>query len=282
MKIFQTHRISKHPLRLYLTPSHFLGIFAFIAAFLLFFINIHLAILPLAIFILICLIAPFFPKFSFFLPIITSGISEKQAVALTFDDGPDPQTTLLLLNLLSRYNVKATFFVTGEKTDKYPELINKILTSGHSIGNHSYSHDPFIMLKSVHRLREEIEKTQKSLQKQGITPLVFRPPVGITNPKLYKILDMKELSCVNFNRRAKDRGNKRVNHLSEIILKHVKANDIILLHDKAPKKDSELNTWIMEIEKLLSGISYKGLIFLPLSEIIGSPVMKITNTKRSA
>ncbi|MBW1847830.1 MAG: polysaccharide deacetylase family protein [Deltaproteobacteria bacterium] len=279
MKTFQTPLINNHPLRFFLTPSHFIGFGSYIAAFLLYFYDVRFTLTPLALFILLCFIAPFCPKIGFFLPIIRKGKSKTKGVAITFDDGPDSITTPLVLDLLSEYDAKATFFVTGKKAVKHPELINKIISNGHSIGNHTYTHDPFIMLKSAHHLHKEIETTQETLKKQGIVPLIFRPPVGITNPKLYKILDMNGLYCVNYNRRACDAGNKRIKNLAQKILKRVGPGDIIMLHDTLPVKGNELYVWLNEIDNLLSGIMNKGLSILPLSDIIGKSVMKLTNSR---
>jgi len=279
MKTFQTPRINHHSLRFLLTPSHYIGFVSYILSFLLFFLDVRFAIIPLALFILLCLTAPFLPKIGFFLPVIRKGKSDTKGVAITFDDGPDSITTPLLLDLLSKYDVKATFFVTGKKADKHPELIKNIIFNGHSIGNHTYTHDPFIMLKSTHQLRKEIETAQKTLKKQGIVPLIFRPPVGITNPKLYKILDMNGLYCVNYNRRACDAGNKRIKNLAQKILKRTGAGDIIMLHDTLPLRENELYVWLNEIENLLSGILNKGLSILPLSDIIGQSVMKLTSVR---
>lgn len=281
MKIFQTLQIKRHPLRFPLTPSHIFGFVLFITAFLLCFVDARLSVIPLALFIFLCFIAPFFPGISFFLPVIHKGISNKNGVAITFDDGPDPQTTPLLLDLLAKYDARATFFVTGEKAEKYPELMKNILTNGHSIGNHTYSHDNFIMLKSMRRMRNEIEMAQDIFKKQGFIPLVFRPPVGITNPKLNKILDINSLYCVNYSRRAFDAGNRRIKNLSKKILKHINPNDIIMLHDTLPKKENELKNLLKEIEKIIMGVLDKDLTILSLSECIGRPVMTVIETAES-
>lgn len=273
MKIFQALRIKTHRFRFFLTPSHLFGYVSFIAAFYLYFIDMYLIAVPLALFVMVCFVAPFFPTIGYFLPVIRKGNSDKNAVAITFDDGPDPRTTPTLLNLLSKFNFYATFFVTGEKANNHPELIRNIISNGHSIGNHSYSHDHFIMLKSVRRLREEIELAQNILKKQDITTFAFRPPVGITNPKLYKILDTNGLYCVNYSCRALDAGNRKVKHISGKILKRVKANDIIMLHDTFPKTQNDFTVWLNELDKLISGIMNKGLTIHPLSTLIGKQVM---------
>ena len=174
----------------------------------------------------VCLAAPFATRYGFFLPVICRGPRNVRCVSLTFDDGPDSATTPLVLNLLKSYQVSATFFVTGKNAADHPDLIARILDQGHTIGNHTYSHDPLIMLKSGQRLKEEIIKTQAVLAAHGIRPLVFRPPAGITNPKLGPVLAELGLSAVNFSCRAMDKGNRRISGIALKILGRVRAGDM--------------------------------------------------------
>jgi peptidoglycan/xylan/chitin deacetylase (PgdA/CDA1 family) len=169
--------MSRGPTLVPLTPAHLAGLAAFQAAFVLAFIDIRLSAAPLVLFLVACFITPFLPRFSFFLPIISRGRKDLRAVALTFDDGPDPATTQALLDLLAKYATPATFFVTGLNASAHPDLIRLILSRGHSIGNHSYHHSPLLMLKSGETLRKEITSAQSVLREFDITPLAFRPPV---------------------------------------------------------------------------------------------------------
>jgi len=249
------------------------GIGAFLIAVLLLFIDVRLSLIPLFGFILLCLTAPFFPRFGFFLPIISRGTSGKNAIALTFDDGPDPVTTPLLLRLLSKYRVKATFFVNGRKVARHPELIEAILLEGHLIGNHSYNHDSLIFLKNFHVIVNEIKSTEKVLHNFGIRPIAFRPPAGITSPRFRKALLRSDVYIVNFSCRAFDGGNRRIDNISRNILKRIRPDDIVLLHDIRQKNERLTLYWLNEIELILMGLKDKGLSVLPLSEIIGKPVM---------
>ena len=97
--------------------------------------------------VVVCQLKIFLPGFGFYLPIVSRGESKLNAVALTFDDGPDPLVTPQVLQLLLKHQVTATFFVTGKKAAKHPELIKEILRHGHSIGNHSYIHDNLLMFR---------------------------------------------------------------------------------------------------------------------------------------
>jgi peptidoglycan-N-acetylglucosamine deacetylase len=259
----------------FLSKAEWTGLVSFLIAIPLSLIDVRLSVVPLAGFVLLCLVAPFLPFLGYYLPIISRGKSGEQAVALTFDDGPDPLSTPDLLRLLSMHRVKATFFVTGKKAFEHPELVKEIVDQGHSIGNHTYTHDNLMLLKGSHHLLNEIEKTQNVLREMGVISFTFRPPVGITSPGLHQVLLQLNLYTVNFSCRAFDNGNRRIRDLSKKILKSVHADDIILLHDTRPKNDHLFSSWLKEMDQILTGLGEKSLKVLPLSTLIGRPVMDV-------
>ncbi|HEY5191119.1 MAG TPA: polysaccharide deacetylase family protein, partial [Candidatus Deferrimicrobium sp.] len=205
--------------------------------------------------------------------IVGKGKQGAKGVALTFDDGPDPEVTPLLLDLLDRHSVSATFFVTGERAARHPSIIRDILSRGHTIGNHSYHHFPFLMLKGIRTLRREIESTQSCLAGYGILPLAFRPPAGITTPLLRRVLLEQGMYCVNYSCRAIDIGNRRIGHLSEKVLKTVSPGDIVALHDVAPRH-AGTERLMAEFGALLRGLKEKGPEVVPLDRLIGRKVMR--------
>ena len=249
------------------------GLVSFLVAILLLFIDVRLSAILLAAYVLICMAAPFCPRYGFYLPIVSRGTSGKNAVALTFDDGPDPLMTPQLIDLLDKHDVKATFFVTGKKASAHPEIIKQIVRHGHSIGNHSYSHDFLVPFKGSQAIVREIESTQVVLSKLGLMPLAFRPPAGITSPGMLPALLKTGLYIVNYSCRPLDGGNRRIRNIARKILKRIRPDDIILLHDNRPSNERLIPHWLKEVELTLSGLKVKGLAILPLSELIGKPVM---------
>ncbi len=255
------------------------ALITFFTAIALFFISPWLGLLPLFFFLLCCLIAPFCPQWGFFLPVISRNSSANRCVALTFDDGPSPLSTPLLLTLLNQFDYKATFFVVGEKVTCHPDLTSEIIAAGHGIGNHSYRHDNFLMLKSTKQLSKDIRDTQEAIAKIGIKPLLFRPPAGISNPRLKSILHHENLQTVSFSCRAWDRGNRNINNLAGRLMGKIRPGDIVLLHDIAPDKKEDLQIWIGEIEVFFRKLREKELQVVPLEQLTGMEVMTLTAGK---
>lgn len=257
------------------SPAQRTGFVAIGLSIILFPFNAAWSALPLAMFIFLCALASLSPRSCFFLPVISCGHTGQKVVSLTFDDGPDPLTTPPLLDVLKRHGMKATFFVSGQAAQRYPEGIELMLSQGHLIGNHSYSHSPCLMLYSLEKLNREIAIAQDILKNFNILSFAFRPPVGLTNPKLGPILSQLDMICVTFSCRAYDRGNRRIRGIAAKILKKVRSDDIILLHDVRPSKTDDIPYWLGEIESTLSGLTRMGFSVLPLDELIGRPVMAL-------
>jgi peptidoglycan-N-acetylglucosamine deacetylase len=255
------------------TPAQVAGVIILAAAAVSFFINPKMAIALALFYIVLCIAASFFPETNFLGPVVSRGNTGGNFVALTFDDGPAQPVTRQILDLLDRYSAPATFFVTGVNAGQYPEIIKEIIDRGHTVGNHSFHHYPFLMLKSSRVIYQEILTAQEILRKMGIQTLAFRPPVGIVNPKLAPLLQKLKMYCITFSCRAADRGNRRVKDLSRKIMKKVTADDIILLHDVPPHRREDQEILLKEIENLLSGLKARGLKVVPLSTLIGKKIM---------
>lgn len=262
-----------------ISPALGMGIILLSAAALIFFLNPLLASALAFFYVVLCLAASFYPETNFFGPVISHGNTGEKWVALTFDDGPSIPVTGQILDLLDKYSMKATFFVSGVNACCHPDIICEIIARGHTIGNHSYSHNPFLMLKSYRTIYDEVYNAQEILQGLGVKTLVFRPPVGIVNPKLFPILEELGMYCVTFNCRAGDAGNRFLKHLSRKIMNKVKADDIILLHDILPGQKTASEILLAEIDALLSGLILKGLKVVPLAVLIGREVSILEKVK---
>lgn len=266
-----------------IAPVWFAAGVTFAAAGAGFFIHPYFCAAVLAAFVIMCAAGAVLGQSGFFLPVICKGPKNSSSVALTFDDGPHPETTPALLELLGRWNAPATFFVTGQKAEKHPEIIQQILAAGHCIGNHTHSHDVFVMLKPAGKLDAEIDKTQNILARFNIRPTAFRPPAGVVNPKLRAMLEKYKMRCILYSCRGPDMGNRRIKGLASRIGCKVRAGDIILLHDGHPGTARfDPRQWLAEMEKILILLSQKGLILQSVSGLTGMPVMHQSSRPKKA
>lgn len=249
------------------------GLLAFASAITLGIVDLRLATVPLTLLLMLCAVAPFLPRAGFFFPVVHRGGTGGPWVAITFDDGPDPRTTPRLLDLLASYGVPAAFFVTGRRVARHPELVRTIAARGHEVGNHAFDHDDFRMFWRSRSLTVQITATQRVLRELGIVPLAFRPPVGITTPPMGRVVTHLGLDVITFSCRAFDRGNRRIHGLAASILRRLRPDDIVLLHDAPPPGPPTVDMWLAEVEAILQGLTAQGLTAVPLSRLIDRPVM---------
>jgi len=258
------------------SPAEKFGFLALALAALLWLFAPVLAILPLAAFLIACLLSPFFPASCFFLPVTSKGNSGQPWVCLSFDDGPNEFSTPLLLKFLRERGLAATFFVNGDKARRFPELIGQMAADGHTIGNHSKSHDNFLMFRGLRRIVAEIDETNHILAQLGLETAIFRPPVGIVTPRYAAAIAALGMTMVTFRRRPRDLGNRRLHGLAAGILSDIRGDDIILLHDALPRRGA-LADWLAELDALVSGIGERGLQIVSLDNLLGKKIMKRQN-----
>lgn len=156
-----------------------------------------------------------------------------EGVALTIDDGPDPHDTPILLDLLDKYDAKATFFLIGRKAEEHPHLVREIQARGHQIGNHTWSHpQATFWCASPWRLMREIKKCQETLTTiTGQSPTLFRAPVGHSNLFVHPILKHLRLRLIGWNCRGYDAADRSIESVLESISRGLDEGAIILAHE---------------------------------------------------
>lgn len=173
-----------------------------------------------------------------------------RTVALTFDDGPDPELTPAVLSILKETGAKATFFLIGEKAEKHPQLVKAILFDGHQIGNHSYCHSGKLGFLSVSRLEEDLTQCNTILEKiAGRSVTLFRPPFGVTNPNYARVLSRLNLSSVGWSLRSYDTVIRNEEKLVARLKEHLHDGAIILLHDTVAETVAALPDLIADCKK---------------------------------
>ncbi|MEO8678356.1 MAG: polysaccharide deacetylase family protein [Vicinamibacterales bacterium] len=182
-------------------------------------------------------------------------------VGLTFDDGPDPDLTPAVLDLLASAGARATFFCVGQRAEAHPELIAAILARGHGVENHTYSHPNGFAFRGPRGLTREILKAQEAIERSGAgRPRLFRAPAGMQNPWLSAVLARTGLSLVSWTRRGYDAVSNRSDRVAARLKKNLRAGDILLMHDGASARSANGRPVVLDaLADLLDEMSRKGL-----------------------
>ncbi len=173
-----------------------------------------------------------FPQWQMFGRSLCRIRTSQKVVALTFDDGPDPATTPALLALLAARGIRATFFCVGQRVAQYPDLARRIVTEGHSIENHSHKHHHWTNLFSIQRLQADLMQAQGEIQfVTGRAPIYFRPPMCLTNQRVFRLAANLGLTVVGYTARAWDRRPDPPARIAARLLRRVRPGALLLLHD---------------------------------------------------
>lgn len=185
-------------------------------------------------------------------------LANKKLLALTFDDGPDPQTTPRLLSILKKENVPATFFVLGNRLALYPEIVKQEHALGHQVGSHTFNHLnlPQLPMKDV---QEEIKNTADLVQKTlGIAPQGLRPPYGATTPQ---INEQAQTPIIQWSVDSLDWKSKNADQIEQVVMNEVYDGSIILMHDI-------YNSSVDGAARVIKKLKSQGYTFVTVNQLI--------------
>jgi peptidoglycan-N-acetylglucosamine deacetylase len=205
------------------------------------------------------------PHLRFFGPFVCRGEAGRRCVALTFDDGPDAQSTPTLLEVLREAGVEAAFFCIGKRVAENPELAARIVREGHLLENHSYTHSHATNCFSVARLQTELTKTQAVIEKAtGVAPRCFRPPMGLSNPRVFRVARALGLMVVGWTARGLDTRVTEPERIVARITRALEPGAIILLHDG----DVPPERLVVTVKRLLNTVRAQGYEVVRLDRIL--------------
>lgn len=193
--------------------------------------------------------------------------TEQRVVSLTFDDGPHPPYTDRLLDVLAKHNVKATFFMIGNRIEKYPQTVHRVIAEGHQIGNHSYSH-PVLGLRLPGRIRREIEHTDNLLRGSGaIGEIVFRAPMLTRFLPVAWVLAKVDRTHISCNVWSWDWTTQNPDRIARRVLKKTKPGSIIVLHDgKAENSQANRTGTIEATDRIITKLKHKKYRFCTITD----------------
>jgi peptidoglycan/xylan/chitin deacetylase (PgdA/CDA1 family) len=183
-------------------------------------------------------------------------------VALTFDDGPWPGTTMQVLELLNAAHVRATFFLIGRQARRHPELVRAEVASHMQVQCHSWSHpQPFAKLPPE-RIRQEVEQGRDALEQVGVRPTLFRPPGGSLSPQVLSTVRDEDMRSVIWSVDPRDwKAGTTSQQIVQRVLAAVRPGSIILLHDGGGNRSAT----VAALPQILAGIRARGLQLTVLS-----------------
>jgi peptidoglycan/xylan/chitin deacetylase (PgdA/CDA1 family) len=218
------------------------------------------AVLLLCAYLALVLCGVFFMRLQMFADVFWRGDDDARGVALTFDDGPSPEHTPRVLELLAAAGAKATFFVIGRKAAAHPELVRAIAAAGHAIGVHGHEHDRLFSMRRPGYVRADLGRAVRTLEEiTGERPVLFRPPIGHTNAIIAKEARALDLELVGWSVRALDGvAGARAERVAERVVAGLRDGAVVLLHDAA-ERDDRTPASVQALRRILEVMRERGL-----------------------
>lgn len=205
------------------------------------------------------------------LDIIRRGTGEFKVVALTFDDGPDPVYTPIILDILQEYGIPATFFMVGRHVEQYPELARRVAREGHSLGSHTWSHRSLVPLSRDHT-RQEIVRAHEIIEKTtGVAPRFFRPPRGVYSAYSRDYLKKQGYTMVLWDVTSQDWAELPAHRIAAGVLHHVDPGSILLFHDSGSLITAEggnRNNTLKALPRVIEELLEQGYHFMTIDELV--------------
>ncbi|MFA6162713.1 MAG: polysaccharide deacetylase family protein [Methylobacter sp.] len=199
-------------------------------------ISLWWLVLPAAVFLALIIYGSVIIQSNFHTQAYCYANTSEKEIALSFDDGPNREYTPQVLSILAEYDASATFFVIGKNINSNESILKQIDTDGHSIGNHSYTHSFFMDFKNLQGFKDELNQASESAFKIiGKRMKLFRPPYGVTTPKLAKASKELNYSIIGWSIRSFDTTADSAQNITRRVQTQIKPGAIILFHDTSDK-----------------------------------------------
>ncbi len=200
-----------------------------------------------------------------------SGPDDQNMVALTFDDGPDREFTIRVLDVLKSKNVKATFFVLGDRVYRYRTLVRRIVSEGHLLSSHSWSH-PYFTRLTEHELCEEVKKTEDAIfNVTGLRTAMIRPPYGAVSAPVVTTLKGMGYKVIHWSADSFDWRDRQVDQILINTLPSIGNGSIVLFHTGGGDPNNGRSATVEALGELIDTLHYRGFRFVTVDEMLGCP-----------
>jgi peptidoglycan/xylan/chitin deacetylase (PgdA/CDA1 family) len=195
---------------------------------------------------------------------VSHGPRDRAQVALTFDDGPSPEFTHRVLDVLARYEVPATFFCIGLSANGLEQDVARIADQGHDLGNHTWSH-PYLPDLSPSRLREQVGRTSDALARMtGEVPTLMRPPYGALTPEVLRWCSELDETIVMWDVDATDWAMPGPDAIARRVIDRSQPGSVVLLHDGGGDRSQT----VQALPAIIEGCQERGLSFVTLPGLL--------------
>ena len=207
------------------------------------------------------------------------GRRDRNAVALTFDDGPSPYTEKIL-DVLAEHNLSATFFMVGREVESFPGIAQRVFAEGHEVGNHSYSH-PLYLFQRGSETRDQVKRAQDVIAETiGVGPMLARPPYGVRTPAYFGATRALGLLTVQWDVAGFDWKRISPRQIADNVLRKAQPGSIILLHDGDSSKKQDRKNTVEALPLIIKGLRDRDLQVAPLSQVLPEETYNPTKGKR--
>jgi peptidoglycan/xylan/chitin deacetylase (PgdA/CDA1 family) len=204
------------------------------------------------------------------------GRTDTNGVALTFDDGPGPDTDAILDTLGERH-LRAAFFAVGQQIERYPSIARRIVADGHEIGNHSLSHPNFLSQSSA-ETREQLTRTQRIIEDvTGVTASLARPPYGVKTRSYFAAARALGLRVVQWSVAGFDWRPLTAQRVASHVLRGARPGAIVLLHDADSEGKRDRRATMASIPIIAEGVHARGLSVQPLGRLLPGSTVRSVN-----
>lgn len=201
-------------------------------------------------------------------PVIYRARAEEGLLSLTFDDGPDPSHTLHIADLLEAGGHRGTFFLIGKRARAFPELVRALVDRGHEVGIHSYRHSLAYNFPAMKMLWGDFLESSRAVQEAcGRWPRLYRPPVGLLNPRILRVARLGGWAVIGWSLRSRDGVQTDPAGVQRRVMARLGPGEVVLMHDRIARGEPAA---VAALPGILAEMERRGLRSVGLSRLLGT------------